>query len=379
MYTCIYSRRRFEVATREHILQNHLGARWESPHIVCNEVQQEFSTTIDTALETGFQEYRLLLGSIGGRGGAPRSLRVDTTTGKAMLLQPGGFAKLAEPSVTTVAGNPEEFRVEMSSPADVGWVAAKIRDQFPTIDMEALTARLRETAEGPAVQPPDPADRLMLRPRIGGEEFFRGVLKSLFNLLGVRNSALALDPAFDSVRAFILTGEGGSRTFGRWPVRAHLELPRLGEFDQFIAVYSRGESVEAFAQFFGAFHWTFKLGSGYSGPEFCYAYCVDPLRQARPAEDRRPPVTCHSFAPFDDGRAQHDEDTWRYGQEQVVAFFQRHLQRAEREALKRDFAQAMRETLGPSDGRLLTPMDVARVVEATKALALNRRRLATLG
>jgi hypothetical protein len=375
MFTCIYSGRPFEVATREHILQNFLGARWQSPHIVCNEVQQAFSTTIDTALEKGLQEYRLLLGSEGGRGGAPRPLRVGTTTGKAALLQPGGFAKLAEPRVIPVAGNPEEFQVEMSSPAEAGWVAAKIREFFPSIDMAALTAQLRETAKNPPVQPPDPADQLMLTPRIGGEEFFRGILKSLFNLLGVNNAALALDPVFDPVRAFILTGEGGPRAFSRWPVRAPFELLRLGEFDQFIAVYSRGTSVEAFAQFFGAFHWTFKLACGYSGPEFCYAYCVDPLRQAKPAEDRRPAVTYHSFAPFDDSRAQHDEDTWRYGQEQAAAFLQKHLQRAQLQALKCDAARAIRETLSPPDGRPLTSMDVARVIEATKALALKRLRL----
>jgi hypothetical protein len=104
-----------------------------------------------------------------------------------------------------------------------------------------------------------PQDRLHLKPCIGGEEFFRGILKSLFNLLSVNHPALALDPIFDPVRAFILTGVGGSRAFGRWPVRPPLPLPQLGEFDHLIAVYSRGGVVDAFAQFFGAFHWTFRL------------------------------------------------------------------------------------------------------------------------
>ncbi|MGO9994576.1 MAG: hypothetical protein ACLPTF_18955 [Steroidobacteraceae bacterium] len=372
MGVCIYTRREFETATREHILQNFLGARRDSPEIACSEIQQLFATTIDKALEIGFQEYRLLLGSEGGRGGLPRPLKVETTTGKSALLQPGGFAKLAEPKVVPNPRNPEEFQIAISSIADVGWAAAKIREHFPSIDMDALIAALSEKAANPPPQPSQQDDRLLLKPQIGGEDFFRGILKSLFNLLGVNDAALALDPMFDPVRAFILTGVGGSRTFGRWPVRAPLALPKLGEFDQFIAVYSRGTAVEGVAQFFGAFHWVFRLASSYSGPDFCFAYSVDPLRQAKPAEDREPVVTSQSFAPFDEGRAEHDDDTWRYGQEQAVTFLQRHLRRAQQLALRDEVARLIRDTLGPPDGRVLTPADIARVSEAARSLAMKR-------
>ena len=117
MYTCIYSRNQFESANREHILQNSLGARWESPEIVSNEVQQEFSETIDKALEIGLKECRVLLGSEGGRGGAPRALKVETTEGRTVLVGPGGVARLAEPRVIAVPGNPDSFQIEMSSAA----------------------------------------------------------------------------------------------------------------------------------------------------------------------------------------------------------------------------------------------------------------------
>jgi hypothetical protein len=372
MSICIYTRHPFETATREHILQNFLGARWDSPEISCSEVQQSFATTIDKALEIGFQEYRLLLGSAGGRGGLPRPLKVETTTGKSVLLQPGGFAKLAEPKVTPSPGNPEEFQIAISSAANAGWVAAKIREHFPSINMDALIAALSEKATNPPPQPSQQDDRLLLKPQIGGEDFFRGILKSLFNLLGVNDAALALDAMFDPVRAFILTGVGGSRTFGRWSVQAPPTLPKLGEFDQFIAVYSRGTFVEGFAQFFGAFHWAFRLASAYSGPDFCFAYCVDPLRQARPAEDRKPVVTRDSFPLFEAGRAEHDKDTWRYGQEQAAAFLQRHLRRAQQQALRNDIARLIRETLGPPDGRVLTAADIERVTEAARSLAIRQ-------
>lgn len=377
MHTCIYRRVKFKTATREHILQNFLGARWASNEIVSSEVQQAFSTTIDKALELGLQEYRLLLGSEGGRGGAARPLKVKTTTGKSALLQPGGSAKLAEPSVTPNPENPEEFQIAISSASDVRWAAAKIREHFPAIDMDALSAALREKAQNPGPQPADPQDRLHLKPCVGGEELFRGALKSLFNLLGVNNSAVALDPIFDPVRAFILEGIGGSRTFGRWPVRPPLTLPQLGEFDHFIAVYSRGPVVEGFAQFFGAFHWTFRLAAGYTAPEFCHAYCVDPLRQAMPAEKRKPAVSSKSFAPFEEGRSEHDEDTWTYGQQQAVAFLRRHVQRAREQALKADVESLIRDTLGPPDGRVITSTDIARLVEAAGSLA--KKYLASSG
>jgi hypothetical protein len=136
----------------------------------------------------------------------------------------------------------------------------------------------------------------------------------------VNNPTLALERIFNPVRTFILMGEGDFRTFAHWPIQAPRELPRLGDFDQFIAVYPRGAAVEGFAQFFGAINWSFRLATGYAGSEFCHAYCVDSLRRADPAEDRAPRVTSDSFVPFDDGRADINQSVIDRCQEQVATF-----------------------------------------------------------
>jgi hypothetical protein len=248
-----------------------------------------------------------------------------------MIVEPGGAAKLREPRLTPVDGTPDSFRLEISSVAHVGWAAKKIRDQYPNIDMATVIVSLQEALKSPSAGPRlDPSDRLKLTMRLGGDLFFRGAMKATFNLLGVNNPTLALRDNFDPVRLFILDGTGGSRTFGRWPVHGPTALPRRGDFCHTVAVYSRAGAVEAFAQFFGAFHWTFRLAESYSGPNFCHSYCVDPLREAVPAEDRNPNVTSQSFVAFDEGRREQDEDVRRYGQAVVDDFLARHFTRSTR-------------------------------------------------
>jgi hypothetical protein len=379
-HICIYRGEPFQDASGEHILQNSMGARWQSSTIVCNEVQTLFANTIDTALQEGLQEPRLLLGAKGGRGGDPRAIRVETTTGKPALLMPGGEAKLASPIVTRSSEVPEQFQIAISEKNDVGRVAAQIREHYPDIDMTALVAALETqvekaleaAAKSPSPSQPNADEGLMLNPLLGGQEFFRGILKSLFNLLGVNNRNLALEPIFDLVRAFILMGDGDSRAFVHWNVQAPRELPRLGDFDQFIAVYSRGAGVEGFAQFFGALNWTFKLATDYAGPEFCYAYCVDPLRRADPAEDRAPRVTSDSFIPFDDGRADIDQSAIDRCQEQVATFLERYDKHRKLDGLKSDLPRTFREAWGPlEEDRIITLADIQRVSRAVALAAVS--------
>jgi hypothetical protein len=131
-HICIYRGEPFQDASGEHILQNSMGARWQSSTIVCNEVQTLFAKTIDTALQEGLQEFRLLLGAKGGRGGSPRPIRVETTTGKPALLKPGGQAELASPIVTRSSENPQQYEIAISAKKDLGRVAAQIREHIRT-------------------------------------------------------------------------------------------------------------------------------------------------------------------------------------------------------------------------------------------------------
>ncbi len=79
MPQCIYCKGTFDKADEEHILQNFLGARWDSPLIVCNSCQKHFGKTIDVAFEQGLQPIRNLLGTRGGRGGEGPTLKASTT------------------------------------------------------------------------------------------------------------------------------------------------------------------------------------------------------------------------------------------------------------------------------------------------------------
>jgi hypothetical protein len=331
-------------------------------------VQQQFSSSIDKGLEAGLKEYRILLGADGGRGGGPRSVRVETTAGRKVLVQPGGAAKLAEPRVSADPGNPNSLHVEIASARDAGWVAKKIRDLYPNVDTEKLK---EDIAGALKAQPPprtDPTDRLHLRVLLGGHDFFRGALKATFNLLGVNDSTLALNRIFDPVREFILNGTGSPRSFVGWPTTGPVELPRLAEFDHIIAVYSSDLHVDAFVQFFGTMHWTFRLAAGYSGPEFCNTYIVDPLREAEPAEDRAPRVAQGMFVKFENGRPEQDDDVRRYFRAQIEKFLRGHLDRAERQAWRRDVVSAIEAAWGPPDARALTQTDFDRAVHAIESL-----------
>src|SRR3954449_1365755 len=95
---CIYCICRFAQADEEHVLQNHLGARWDDPSIVCNSCQSSFSTTIDKALEKGLERIRNILGTEGGRGEKGPILRsIPVSTGEIIDLTPGGRPRLNSP------------------------------------------------------------------------------------------------------------------------------------------------------------------------------------------------------------------------------------------------------------------------------------------
>src|SRR4051812_4466642 len=100
MPQCIYCTNPFAKADEEHVLHNFLGARWDSPLIVCNACQKEFGHTIDVAFERGLQPIRNLLGTRGGRGGEGPTLKGQSTlAGETVDLAPGGKPSLSEPEV----------------------------------------------------------------------------------------------------------------------------------------------------------------------------------------------------------------------------------------------------------------------------------------
>jgi hypothetical protein len=113
MPECIYCRSAFDQATREHVLQNVLGARWDTPLIACNGCQAYFSQTIDPAFERRLESIRNPFGTRGGLGGEARPLTdITTTAGGRIDLTPGGGPARPEHRRPGFLPRPREGRIQ---------------------------------------------------------------------------------------------------------------------------------------------------------------------------------------------------------------------------------------------------------------------------
>jgi len=287
MRRCIYSLVDFESSNKEHILQNFLGARWKSDGIVCNELQTEFGKTIDLSLEDGLRPIRNLLGTLGGRGGEGPILKgLPASSGEVVDLGPGGLPRLNRPIVREEQLGPRETKVSIRA-GDVNqlnWAMSEIRQQYPDarFSNSNVTASA-ETVEGFV------DGYVRMRFQVGGSNYFRGMLKACFNLLGVLYPKVIFEACFDAARDYVRAAIGSSERFVRWSASPdRLDLPQLGQNDQAIFMVSRGSSVEGIVQFFGEIIHPIRLTDSYEGIPIHCGYLVDPFRQAQPAEDRAP-------------------------------------------------------------------------------------------
>ncbi len=287
MPTCIYCTNKFEKANREHVLQNFLGARWDTPLIACNDCQQYFSESVDVAFERGLKPVRNLLGTRGGRKGeAPPLKRVSTSAGETVDLAPGLKPSLSEPEVT-VTPRPDgrhDVKIRLSRPEQLGWALAMVRKKLPHAKVnESMVRAIMQTTEGFL------AGSINLELNIGGLNLFRGVVKASFNLLAAHaddGPAIALLPQFDAVRAFVRHGTGTMSDFVRWATKPdYTQGPPLGPIDHVVGLQSR-DRLEGFVQVFGHITIPVRLCDGGTPRNVSYGYFVDPYRRADPAERR---------------------------------------------------------------------------------------------
>lgn len=290
MYICIYKKTKFSTSTGEHILQNSLGPRWTSKSIVCNEAQEEFGKEIDVEIAKVFEPMRSLLNVKTGRGTAPPSLKkVKTESGLEYHLKPSGIAKLAEPVVDFVSRDADtrELRIQLGDRSQVGWAVNKVKEKNPGIDIDY--ENLKKNLENKTPEESYLNEALIISTAIGGKLFFRGILKAVFNLLGVNNTAIALRSEFDPLRNFILNGTGPMaeekcQLFS--PAASHVNVPKLGRFSHFICVFGRRSKVTAYVRIFGSFEFLFLLTDEYKGKNFQYSYLVNPLGSGEESEER---------------------------------------------------------------------------------------------
>ena len=265
-------------------MQNFLGARWVSHDIACNEIQSQFGGTIDTSLAHGLRQFRNLLGTRGGRGGeGPDIKNVEDTSGNKYHMRPGGVPFLAEPLIETqeLDDGSHVIRATLGDFKQLGWAVAKMQTQLPNsrFDIGEIKNNLKPSNDYLT-------DPLELTAGIGGRDYFRGLLKAAFNLVAANSTEVALLRCFDALRSFIVDGNGRDADHVRWIATADpLPFPQLGLFDHFIAVYSRGESVEGVVQFFGGISHLVRLTDSYDGL-FCFQEilqnrCSEPISVAQ--------------------------------------------------------------------------------------------------
>jgi hypothetical protein len=296
---CIYSLVEFEAADAEHVLQNFLGARWTSKRIVSNEVQAAFGRTIDAALESSLRPIRNLFGAEGGRGGLGLPLRgIQSVSGEVYDFEPGFVPRLQRPSLKTVElpDGRKHVRLKLGSDKQVPWALHLIGQEFPgvLIDEQALRSFARSVSE--SIQ-----GKIRLDIEVGGDDYFRGILKSCFNLLAASFPSVPFEKSFDPLREFVLTGSGKSSLFVRWPASPmDLPNPRLGPIDHVILIVSRGTSVEGIIKLFGGILHSFRLSDSYQGDSIQCSYVVDPLRQVQPSEQRQPNFSPEAVPVFAD-------------------------------------------------------------------------------
>jgi hypothetical protein len=349
MPQCIYTKESFQTSDGEHILQNFLGARWTSTEIASNEAQSEFGRTIDAALEKGMRSIRTWLGTLGGRGGESAALKnILGSSGNRYHIAPGGKPTLAEPVITEnpLSDGTHQIQAELGNVKQVGWLVAKLKKMYPNNDWDAdkIKPLLFE-------QPSYTRERFTLPSHFGGDDFSRGALKSAFNLLGEKDAELALTPTFDGVRNFILKGDGKCPNFLRWlATKEEFDLPKIGEFDHFLAVYSRNNAVEGYVQYFGELGFLLKLSDDYRGPDFAYSYLVDPFREGQPPEQRLVNFKIEKIPTFSDGRELPDELAISV----LLERFARLMKRQEDRQRRSNISRIVDETLLPHVGEELS-------------------------
>ena len=352
MYKCIYSGEEFDKADKEHILQNFLGARWSDNTIVCNRVQKDFGHTIDPGFEIGLKPLRTILGVKGGRGGEPPPIKgLKTKSGGEYNIEAGGHVEIASPisTVTSLEDGRAEIRIETANEKQFDWAIHQLRTRFPKAEIN--TEEFRKTAVRSQFYLKEP---IRLRLALGGPDFFRGLCKSAFNLLGVTKPLIIQQQGLDAIRNFILKGVGDSKDFIGWVLSdTILHVPRLGESDHFVGVYARGGEICGIIQLYGDLPFMIRLGTSFSCDDFAVSYVVNPFRDSDPSESRNLSLQPENLQDYSSCAHIPSEEVWPY----YISRIERILGVFYKRADQRMASQIVNDVLGKKEGQIITAED----------------------
>jgi hypothetical protein len=269
------------------------------------------------------------------------------TTGEVVDLEPGGIPRLAEPLVkVSPVDNGYQVSMQLGTIQQLGWALDILRKQRPDIKVDA--EMFKQSAQSAAGRLPG---YIKLSCMFGGRGYFRGLLKSCFNLLGVNNPGVALSSSCDPIRTFIKDGTGLIEDFARWiPEPQKLMIPKIGKADHFIGIMSIRGGIEGIAQLFGQIRHAVRIAEQYSGAKFSYGYIVNPFRNTDPAEARNPSFDQSAIPAFNNQHIEPSEPilaTFREGCENVYEVY-RGL------AVQSLVQDAINEIMLPTDGKPIT-------------------------
>ena len=345
---CIYSGRPFDESTREHILQASFGARWDSKTLICQEMQDLFAGDIDNAVADGIFQLRSLFGTKNGRGKVPLPIKdVSTASGMKYDLQPGmqpAFAKATYKIETQSDGN-VGVQFIMSHEKQLPELLARFKRENPDL-------KFNDPKVGDGIPSQTYLDEpLKLQFVFGGRNFFRGILKSAFNLLGANRPEITLDPGFDAVKRLIVGGSGDTDDFIRWvPTHEKLPIEHIGGIDHTLAIWCQGGTVFGLLEIFGDVPFLLKLGEGISSEDFICGYVVNPLRDTTPAENREPIIDINRIPAFADSPAMPNPLIWKAFEIRISRIAQKLFESGVENRVK----QIVDEVLLPHDGKLIT-------------------------
>lgn len=265
---------------KEHILQCFTGANWMSNTIACNRVQEQFGRGCDRLMEGTFRFVRNLLGVGSGRPTSMRGWEMTSKDGHKFLLKNNEF-RLREPVVEKCEdlGN-GKYAVHMyvGSEKDLDWAKKKALEVAPRGCNKVDSYEMRPGVRDLSTEGVLTAHNVVL----GGVGCLRGCLKSCFNLLGVTRHELAEDRQFDPLRRCLIdepVEEPGSISMFARIVseEKEAEVPKHGDFDHALCVYSQGRGVYGFLRLYGYFDFAMCLSATYVGEPFQEGYRVDPM------------------------------------------------------------------------------------------------------
>lgn len=229
-------------------------------------------------------------------------------------------------------------RGKMGHRNQLGWLLHKIQKERPDLKIDEATAAHLLTVNETYFE-----GAIHHSLGIGGIDYFRGLAKSCFNLLGALEPEIALRPEFDSVRHFVLSGTGKFTDFVRWPhPPPEVEMPTLGDFGHFIGIVSKDTAVDGVVQLFGSLSHPVRLSESYSGPPIKMGYLVDPMREAVPPENRQPVFDSACIPHFEDQAALPTPEVRPTMIKSLSGILERYYARAHPQELLRIF----KETLG---------------------------------